>query len=147
MFGIPIEEIYVLAAVLLTGGVLTGLLAGLLGIGGGAIIVPVLYYLFGILQVPEEVRMHLSVGTSLAVIIPTSIRSYLAHSARGAADKRALRIWAVPVIAGVVGGAALAAVLGGVVLKMAFGLFGALFGAQMLFFGTKNLQVAGDLPS
>src|SRR5262245_27791460 len=105
MFGIPLEELAVLGAVLLAGGVMTGLLAGLLGIGGGAIIVPVLYYLFGFLDVPEDVRMHLSVGTSLAVIIPTSIRSYLSHNKHGAVDHRTLRIIALPVLAGVLAGA------------------------------------------
>lgn len=146
MFGIPVEELFVLAAVLLAGGVLTGLLAGLLGIGGGAIIVPVLYYLFGILHVPEDVRMHLAVGTSLAVIIPTSIRSYLSHKKRGAVDRAALRVWAVPVIVGVAAGTALAAVLGGIALKYAFGLFGVSLGIQMLFFGTRRIQIADELP-
>ena len=146
MFGIPPEELLTLAAVLLTGGVLTGLLAGLLGIGGGAIIVPVLYFLFGVLDVPEDARMHLAVGTSLAIIIPTSIRSYLGHKKRGAVDMHALRIWAVPVIVGVLVGAALAAVLGSSALKLAFGLFGGLLGAQMLFLGTARLQIAEDLP-
>lgn len=146
MFGIPLDEVLILGAVLLAGGVLTGLLAGLLGIGGGAIIVPVLYYLFGFLDVPDDVRMHLSVGTSLAIIIPTSIRSYLSHKKRGAVDHKTLRTIALPVLAGVLSGAALAAVLGGDLLKLTFGLFGLLFGCQMLFFGTRNLQMADDLP-
>lgn len=146
MFGIPLEEVAILGALLLVGGVLTGLLAGLLGIGGGAIIVPVLYYLFGVLGVPDDLRMHLSVGTSLAVIIPTSIRSYLSHKKRGAVDMQALRVWALPVLAGVLSGAALAAVLGSDILKLAFGLFGLLLGGQMLFSGTSRLQIAGDLP-
>lgn len=146
MFGIPLEEVLVLGAVLLAGGVMTGLLAGLLGIGGGAIIVPVLYYLFGFLDVPEDVRMHLSVGTSLAVIIPTSIRSYLSHNKRGAVDHETLRVMALPVLTGVIAGAALAAVLGSDLLKLAFGLFGLLLGIQMLFIGSKRLQFAPDLP-
>ena len=69
---------------IVVGGVVTGLLAGLFGIGGGAIIVPVLYEVFRVLGVPEEVRMQLCVGTSLAIIVPTTIRSYLAHRAKGA---------------------------------------------------------------
>jgi uncharacterized membrane protein YfcA len=146
MFGIPVEDLVILGAVLLAGGVMTGLLAGLLGIGGGAIIVPVLYYLFGFLDVPDDVRMHLSVGTSLAVIIPTSIRSYLSHNKRGAVDHKALRIMFVPVLAGVFSGAALAAVLGGDLLKLAFAAFGLMLGCQMLFVGSKRLQMASDLP-
>lgn len=146
MFGIPIEELVILGAVLLAGGVMTGLLAGLLGIGGGAIIVPVLYYLFGFLDVPEDVRMHLSVGTSLAVIIPTSIRSYLSHNKRGAVDHKTLRVVAIPVLAGVFAGAALAAVLGGDLLKLAFAVFGLSLGTQMLFVGSARMQFADDLP-
>ena len=69
-------------------GVATGILAGLFGIGGGAIIVPVLYEVFRILGVPEEVRMQLCVGTSMAIIIPTTIRSYLTHRAKGAVLQR-----------------------------------------------------------
>ncbi len=146
MFGIPVQELAFLGALLLVGGVATGLLAGLLGIGGGAIIVPVLYYLFGVLDVPDDLRMHLSVGTSLAIIIPTSIRSYLSHKKRGAVDMQALRILAVPLIVGVLLGAALAAVLGSDLLKLAFGLFGVLLGSQMLFAGTSRLKIANDLP-
>ena len=146
MFGIPLEELAVLAAVLLAGGVATGLLAGLLGIGGGAIIVPVLYYLFGILGVPEDIRMHLCVGTSLAIIIPTSIRSFLAHKRRGAVDMRILKQWAVPVIAGVVTGAVIAAFASAVALEVVFGLFGVTLGAQMLFLGSKAVRVYDELP-
>lgn len=146
MFGLPLQEIAILAAVLLTGGALTGLLAGLLGIGGGAIIVPVLYYLFGILEVPDDIRMHLCVGTSLAVIIPTSIRSYLSHKKRGAVDMKALRIWAVPVLLGVLTGAAIAALVNSEGLKLIFGLFGVSLGSQMLFVGTHPIRIADELP-
>ncbi len=62
----------------------TGVLAGLFGIGGGGIIVPVLYEVFGVLHVPDDVRMQLCIGTSLAIIVPTSLRAYLAHKKRGA---------------------------------------------------------------
>ena len=71
MFGIPIGELVFLAAVIIAGGIVTGILAGLFGIGGGAIIVPVLYEVFRVLEVPEEVRMQLCVGTSMAIIVPT----------------------------------------------------------------------------
>ena len=84
--GIPAGELALLLAALLAAGFVTGLLAGLLGIGGGGILVPVLYELFGSLGVDEAIRMHLAVGTSLAVIIPTSLRSFAAHRARGAVD-------------------------------------------------------------
>ena len=70
MFGVPPGEIAALSAAIVAGGVVTGLLAGLFGVGGGAVIVPVLYEIFRALDVPEEVRMQLCVGTSLAIIVP-----------------------------------------------------------------------------
>lgn len=146
MFGIPLEELAVLAAVLLAGGVATGLLAGLLGIGGGAIIVPVLYYLFGILGVPEDIRMHLCVGTSLAIIIPTSIRSLLAHKRRGAVDMSVLKRWALPILVGVCTGTLIAAFSPAQVLEVVFGLFGVTLGSQMLIFGSKAVRRYDDLP-
>ena len=89
------------ASAIVVAGVATGILAGLFGIGGGAIIVPVLYEVFRILGVPEEVRMQLCVGTSMAIIVPTTIRSYLAHRAKGAVLNDVLRQWAVPAVIGV----------------------------------------------
>ena len=106
--GMPWGELLVLAGTLLAAGVVTGLLAGLLGIGGGAILVPVLYEVFGALGVDEAVRMHLAVGTSLAVIVPTSLRSFAGHHARGAVDLDLVKSMALPVIAGVGLGAVLA---------------------------------------
>ena len=64
-------------------GVATGLLAGVFGIGGGAVVVPVLFEVFRILAVPDAVRMQLCIGTSLAIIVPTALRSYQAHRTRG----------------------------------------------------------------
>ena len=78
---IPLNELAVLACVLLAAGLASGILAGLLGIGGGSIVVPVLYDAFLALGVSEDVCLHLAVGTSLAIIIPTSIRSLLSHRA------------------------------------------------------------------
>ena len=89
----------------------------MLGIGGGGILVPVLYELFGSLGVDDAIRMHLAVGTSLAVIIPTSLRSFAAHRARGAVDMEIIRSMALPVIAGVCLGAALARFSNDAVLK------------------------------
>jgi uncharacterized membrane protein YfcA len=146
MFGIPTAEHIPLIALLLVGGVATGLMAGLLGIGGGAIIVPVLYYLFGFLDVPPEIRMHLCVGTSLAIIIPTSIRSFRSHYRRGAVDTKTLRLWAVPLVLGVVTGALVAAVASSVVLELVFGLFGVLVGGQMLFVGSAALKLWSKFP-
>lgn len=89
-------------------GFVAGILAGLLGVGGGIVIVPVLYYVFSYLGIDEAVRMHLAVGTSLATIIPTSIRSARAHFQRGAVDGQLLRQWGPAMFAGAVVGAWLA---------------------------------------
>src|SRR5580700_5714173 len=106
MFGMPIGELVWLAAAVIAAGIVTGLLAGLFGIGGGAVIVPVLFEAFRLAGVPEEVRMQLCVGTSLAVIVPTALRSYLAHRARGLVIPEVMRLWAVPSVIGVAVGSA-----------------------------------------
>ena len=82
ILGVPLNELLWLALAIVVGGVLTGLLAGLFGIGGGAIIVPVLYEVFGVLGVSDDVRMQLCVGSSIAIILPTTVRSFLTHRAR-----------------------------------------------------------------
>jgi len=102
--GLDISELLELALLLVAVGALSGFLAGLFGIGGGAILVPVFYECFRLAGVPLEVRMPLCIGTSLAIIIPTSVRSYRAHYARGAVDMETLKAWWLPVLIGVVAG-------------------------------------------
>src|SRR6476469_5903193 len=104
MLGVPLGELAVLAAAIVIGGIVTGLLAGLFGVGGGAVIVPVLYEIFRALGVPEEVRMQLCVGTSLAIIVPTSLRSFLAHRAKGNLPVEIIWRWAPSVIVGLLAG-------------------------------------------
>ena len=102
--GLDLSELIELAVLLVAVGALAGFLAGLFGIGGGAVLVPVFYECFRLAGVPLEVRMPLCIGTSLAIIIPTSIRSYRAHYARGAVDMEILKQWWLPVLIGVVAG-------------------------------------------
>ena len=92
MVGLNPAELLELALLLVAVGVLSGFLAGMFGIGGGAILVPVFYECFRLAGVPLDVRMPLCIGTSLAIIIPTSIRSYRAHLARGAVDMDPARL-------------------------------------------------------
>ena len=81
LLGYPISEIALLALWIVAAGVLVGILAGLFGIGGGAIIVPVLYEVFRVLGVPEDVRIQACIGTSLAIIVPCSRSPFSSLSA------------------------------------------------------------------
>lgn len=145
MLGVPLSEILWLVVMILIGGVVTGVLAGLFGIGGGGIIVPVLYEVFRVLSVPEGVRMQLCLGTSLAIIIPTAITSYRAHAARGAALQDVVRKWTIPSMVGVGVGALTAAVASGEFLKIAFAVV-ATFVAIRSLIGSDNWQIADELP-
>ena len=93
----PITEVLQLVVLLILAGGVAGFLAGLFGIGGGAVLVPVFYQAFALAGVDEAVRMQLCVGTSLAIIVPTSLRSFQAHYRRGAVDMSVLRRWVVAV--------------------------------------------------
>jgi uncharacterized membrane protein YfcA len=102
--GLDASELLELALLLVAVGTLSGFLAGVFGIGGGAILVPVFYECFRLAGVPLDVRMPLCIGTSLAIIIPTSIQSFRAHYARGAVDMEILKVWWLPVVTGVIAG-------------------------------------------
>jgi uncharacterized membrane protein YfcA len=106
--GADLSELIELALLLIATGALSGFLAGLFGIGGGAVLVPVFYECFRLAGVPLEVRMPLCIGTSLAVIIPTSIRSFRAHDLRGAVDMNIIKAWWLVIIIGVVVGSGIA---------------------------------------
>lgn len=146
MSGISIFDLVWLATALLAAGAITGLLAGLFGVGGGAVAVPVLYELFRIVGVPEEVRMPLCIGTSLAIIIPTSIRSFNAHRAKGAVDMTILRQWAVPVVAGVIMGSAIARYAPADLFKAVFVLVAGVSAIRLLF-GKDSWRLGLDMPS
>ena len=141
----PIGEIVLLASWIAGAGILVGILAGLFGIGGGAIIVPVLYEIFRVLGVPEDVRMQLCIGTSLAIIVPTTVRSYLGHKKRGVVITEVLRIWAAPAIAGVAVGAVVASYAPAALFKIAFLLFVSFVAVRMLW-GTGRGSLGRELP-
>ncbi len=145
MLGHTLGEIALLAAWIAGAGILVGILAGLFGIGGGAIIVPVLYQVFDALGVPEGVRIQLCVGTSLAIIVPTTVRSYYAHKKKGAVIPDVVRIWAVPAVAGVAIGAVAASYAPAAVFKLAFVIFAAFIGIRMLH-GADRWSLGKNLP-
>jgi uncharacterized protein len=142
---VSFAELVWLGLAVLAAGVVTGLLAGLFGVGGGAVIVPVLYEVFRILDVPEAVRMQLCVGTSLAIIVPTAIRSYRAHRARGMVIPEVLRAWTLPAVAGVAVGCVAAAVAPGSFFKAAFVAIAGVIAAKFLV-GREDWVFADHLP-
>lgn len=135
--GIPLDDLIFLAVALLAAGAATGILAGVFGVGGGAMIVPILYEVFRVIGVPEEVRAPLCVGTSLAIIIPTSIRSFNAHRAKGLVDLAILKVWAVPVVIGVVAGSVIARFAPAALFKIVFIVVAAASALRLLFASDK----------
>jgi uncharacterized membrane protein YfcA len=144
-FGVPLDELAWLVLLIVAGGLITGILAGLFGIGGGGIIVPILYEVFGALGVPADVRLQLCVGTSIVIIVPTNIRSFLAHRRRGAVMMDVVRVWAIPAVRGVAVGAVIAAFAPGAVLKIAFVVIASTISAKLLF-GRDNWRLGAQLP-
>ncbi len=145
VFGYPIGEIVLLVLWIAGAGILVGILAGLFGIGGGAIIVPVLYEVFRALNVPEDVRMQMCIGTSLAIIVPTTVRSYIAHKKKGAVIPQVVRLWALPAVAGVAIGAITATFAPAAVFKIAFVVFAFFISTKMLF-GGDRWNLGHELP-
>jgi uncharacterized protein len=145
ILGVPIGELGWLVVAVVAGGVVTGLLAGLFGIGGGGIMVPILYEIFGVFDVPADVRLQLCVGTSIAIIVPTNIRSFLIHRRRGAVLMDVVRIWTIPAIFGVATGATVAAFAPGAVLKIAFVVIAGAISCKLLF-GRDSWRLGSELP-
>ncbi|MCF6368096.1 sulfite exporter TauE/SafE family protein [Rhizobium halophilum] len=114
-------------------GCVSGFLAGLLGVGGGIVVVPVLYHVLAAFDVDVGLRAHIAVATSLATIIPTSIQSIRTHKAKGAVDTELLKLWGPFVALGVILGVVVAAYASGSLLTSVFGIVAALVALYMLF--------------
>ncbi len=114
-----------------------GFMAGLLGVGGGIVMVPALYYAFTVLDFDINTKMHLSVGTSLAIIIPTSIISTITHKEYDAVDFKMVRSFGVFILAGVIGGTFLAVNLKTPVLVLFFSIFALMVGLFFIFLREK----------
>jgi uncharacterized protein len=149
LLGVELHEILWLVLALLIGGVVAGLLAGLFGVGGGSVIVPVLFEGFRVLGVPEDVRMQLCLGTSIAIIVPTTIRSYRTHSAKGFVISGVIGQWTVPAVLGVAVSAAIAAFAPAPVLTLAFVVIATMIAMKLLFAGDRwniGSELPGPLP-
>lgn len=128
----PATALPLITALLMSGAAI-GVLAGLFGVGGGAISVPVFYETFLRLGTGPDVAMPLAVGTSLAMIVPTSILSARSHAAKGTLDMAVLRAWAVPVLIGVALGSVLARQADAALFQIVFVLVAGTNAAKLLF--------------
>ena len=138
-------ELAPFVAAMAAAGVVAGLLAGVFGIGGGAVLVPVFYQVFGLIEIDEAVRMHLAVGSSLGIIVPTSIRSFMAHKARGAVDMEVLRSFLIAVPVGVVLASLTAAYISSEGLRAVFAAIMVLVGVRLLF-NRESWRLGATLP-
>ena len=139
-----IAEYLPLVLALLAVGATAGLIAGMFGVGGGIIMVPALYYVMSALGY-SEFAMHAAVGTSLSVIVVTSLRSVSAHAKRGAVDFDLLKGWAPWIVVGALAGSALADFSPGRVLTGLFGFVEVLLAAQF-FFGRPSWRLGDKMP-
>lgn len=133
MTSLDLSHLALYALALALTGCLSGFLAGLLGVGGGIIVVPILYLLFPALGVAEEVRMHIAVGTSLATVIPNAITSARSHHKKGSLDVELLRKLGPAIFLGVVGGCVFGGKSSGQVLILIFATLALLVAFYMTF--------------
>jgi len=120
-------------ALLLLIGAATGVIAGLLGVGGGIVLVPAFFYLFSTLGFGGAHLMQVCIGTSAATIVVTSARSVMLHNKKGAVDWQLLRNWAPWLVAGSIAGVVVASVLHTTALQAVFGVLAMLAGLYMAF--------------
>ena len=139
------EGLALLVLLLVTAGLVAGFLSGLLGIGGGGVLVPVLYETFGLAGVPEDVRMHITLGTTLAVIAPTVLRSFSAHRARGAVDMDVVRRMGPWIFLGVAAGIVVTKGASSEALRWVWVVFGSLLALKMAL-GRDDWRIADRLP-
>ncbi len=134
-----------LIAALLGAGAMGGLLAGLLGVGGGIVIVPALDLALTMAGVEPAAALHVAVATSMANIVPTSISSSRSHAKRGAVDAEVIRRWSLPIVAGALAGALLASRVDARVLSSVFGVV-ALAAAIKMLLPLDRVVLRDELP-
>jgi uncharacterized protein len=144
--GVPLGEVVLLIAALGVAGLVAGFLAGLLGIGGGGVLVPVMYEVFRVLDVEPGVRMHMALGTTIAIILPTALKSFAGHRAKGAVDIDLLKRVAPFVVVGVVIGVLIAKIASGTELKWVWAVIAGLVAIKMLL-GRQDWQLGDHLPA
>lgn len=140
-----LNTLITMGVLLLSVGAFAGMLAGLLGVGGGIILVPAFFYVFHALGYPDFQLMQVCLATSLATIIVTSIRSVMAHNRKGAVDWEILRSWAPGIVLGAVVGFFIASSLRSATLQMIFGVLAIIVGLYMTF-GKAHWRVGDAMP-
>ena len=140
-----LNTLITMGVLLLAVGAFAGVLAGLLGVGGGIILVPAFFYVFQALGYPDFQLMQVGLATSLATIIVTSIRSVMAHNKKGAVDWEILRSWAPGIVLGAVVGFFIASSLRSATLQMIFGVLAIIVGLYMTF-GKAHWRVGDAMP-
>ena len=133
-------ELINLLLVLAGAAAVAGFMAGLLGVGGGIIMVPALYYAFTVLDFDIVTRMHLSVGTSLAIIIPTSVISTRTHMEYNAVDLKMVKSFGIFILLGVIAGTFLAVNLKTPALVLFFSIFALIVGLFFIFIREKLME-------
>ena len=131
------DQILLITAIMFLTAIPVGFFAGLFGIGGGLITVPFLFYIFGFLNLDQSYIMHLAVGTSFAIIIPTSFVSVFTHNKHNAVDFKIIKSYGIFVISGVISGTILAAILVTKSLVLFFSIIVYLLGTYLLFLKDK----------
>jgi len=119
-------------AAMLFAGVVGGIMAGLLGVGGGIVIVPVLYHFLTNMGVDESLRMQVAVATSLTTIIATAISSTRSHYKKGSVDTALLKHWGPAIIVGVILGTAIGGLADGRVLTIVFAVVALIVAGNMI---------------
>jgi uncharacterized protein len=140
------EGLGLLVAMLIAAGLVSGFLSGLLGIGGGGVLVPVLYEAFGVAGVSDDIRMHVTLGTTLAVIAPTVLRSFAGHKSRGAVDMAVVRRMGPWIFIGVAFGILIAKGSSSETLRWVWVVFGSLLAFKMAI-GRDDWRIADGLPN
>ena len=137
---LDINEIINLLVVLSIAASVAGFMAGLLGVGGGIIMVPALYYAFTVLDFDIATRMHLSVGTSLAIIVPTSVISSKTHMEYDAVDFKLVKSFGIFIVLGVIVGTFLAVNLKTSTFVLFFSVMAFIVGLFFIFFREKVVE-------
>ena len=142
---VVLSNLPTISALIVT-GIFAGLLAGLLGVGGGIVIVPVLFFLFQRFGVSPQSAMLIATATSLATIVPTSLSAIRSHHKLGNVDLTLLRSWCLYILLGVIMGSVLVTQYGGQWLSVLFGIIASLAALNMMF-GQDKSKIAESLPN